>query len=356
VESKPQRLGVARRGLAKAALVSPARLWWIPAALLAAGSAAADLRGGDPIDIPLFLQASHVLFSTAWLDTFANPQLQAGPVLIAALGACERLASLIGVSALGLVAFVVQLGTVGALMAVVGRLLRHHPGRRWAQLAAGVALVALGVAHGAYRDGHPAQVLIPLLWVLAGLDAREGKEVRAGALIGLSAGLELWGVLGAAVLVLGRRRQALTGLGVEAAVVAVLFAPFVFLGDFRMFEYRWLVTEGTLATLVLERGELFSWPMRLVQAASALTVGAALAWRLKRSLHAVWAVPLAVVVVRVTLDPSLNSWYLQAVQTLAIVGAVAILTDKHLRALWRRRRVRPISAEGPAVDQERIGR
>ena len=65
---------------------------------------------------------------------------------------------------------------------------------------------------------------------------------------------------------------------------------------------------------------------------------------------------VAVVVVRVTLDPSLNSWYLQAVQTLAIVGAVAILTDTHLRALWRRRRVRPISAEGPAVDQERIGR
>ena len=72
--------------------------------------------------------------------------------------------------------------------------------------------------------------------------------------------------------------------------------------------------------------------------------GAALAWRLRRSLHAVWAVPLAIVVVRVALDPSLNSWYLQAVQTLAIVGAVAILTDAHLRALWRRRRVRSIPA------------
>jgi hypothetical protein len=320
------------------------RLWWLPPIVAAAISAGVGARGEDPIDIPLFLGSADALFSADWLDTFAQPQLQVGPLLLVALGLCDVLAAAIDVPPLALVAFVVEVGVVALLMLVVGRVLSGRPARRWAQLGAGLIAVATGIVHGAYADGHPAQLIVPLLWVLAATDARDGRELRAGALIGLSGGLELWGVLGAPVLLLGRPRRALGGLVVEGALLGALFAPFVVAGDFRMFEYRWLVTEGTLATLFLDRGEAFSWPMRLLQASAAVGAAAGIACWLRQSRQAVWAVPIAAVCVRVALDPSLNSWYLQGVVTLAIVGAASVLGGEYLAELWRRRRPTPSSA------------
>ena len=109
-------------------------------------------------------------------------------------------------------------------------------------------------------------------------------------------------------------------------------------GDFRMFEFDWRVGGGTLVTLVLEPGSAFSWPMRLVQATAAVAAGSAVVWLLRRSPHAVWAAPLAVVCTRVALDPSFNGWYLNAAILLTIVGAAALLADERLEELWRSRR------------------
>src|SRR5207237_6993433 len=107
-------------------------------------------------------------------------------------------------------------------------------------------------------DGHPADAVSPLIWVLAALEARRGRALRAGALIGLSAGLEVWGVLGAPVLLLAPRlREAVKGWAMEAAVVVALFAPFVLAGEFRMFDYEWRVADGTLLGLVLTPGTHF---------------------------------------------------------------------------------------------------
>jgi hypothetical protein len=80
-------------------------------------------------------------------------------------------------------------------------------------------------------------------------------------------------------------------------------------------------------------GSDFPWGLRLLQGAVALIVGGALALALRRTDRAIWAVPLGIVAVRVLLDPTLYSWYWLGLETLALVGAVELVTS--VRAHWR---------------------
>jgi len=138
--------------------------------------------------------------------------------------------------------------------------------------------------------------------------------VRAGALVGLSAGFELWGMLGAVVFVLApRARAAAAGLVTQSSVAFALFLPFVLAGEFRMFDYRWQVNGDTLLGLFVEPGTPF---------------------------YAVWLAPLAVVVVRLSLDPVRYPWYWVAPEALALLGAAELLGGDALRSL-RARRLEP---------------
>ncbi len=94
---------------------------------------------------------------------------------------------------------------VVALFWLIARRLLDGRGGRWALTAAVLAPVALSYTFDAYRDGHPAQALVPLLWVLAGFEVRAGRAWPAGLLIGVSAGFEVWGILGVAIVVLAPR-------------------------------------------------------------------------------------------------------------------------------------------------------
>jgi hypothetical protein len=285
---------------------------WLP--VLGAAAAVASLdRGTDPGDLLYFVHKGQQLLSPDWADTFADPRLQSGPLQLLVFGAVENLTAL---------AFLIEVGVAALLLFVLGQL---GAGDR-VRLAVGLLAVASGLTHGAFVDGHPAQAVVPLLWVLAGLWARDDRVVSAGALIGLSAGFELWGALGAPVLLLAPRfKRALRAGLVEAGVLAMLLAPFAVAGTFRMFEYEWKVGAGTLLSLVVEPGADFGWPLRLLQASLALGIGAALTFALRDRLHTVWLAPLAVVVVRVLLDPLAYGWYWQAAQALVLVGAATLL-------------------------------
>jgi hypothetical protein len=172
-------------------------------------------------------------------------------------------------------------------------------------------------------------VFVPLRGVRAACDAREGRTVRAGAIVGLSAGFEVWGVLGAVVFVLAPRvRPAIVGLATEISVAAALFLPFVAAGELRMFDYHWSVNGDTLLSLAVASGTHFTWPMRLLQGLAAVATGAAVAWTLRRTLHAVWLAPLTVVAMRLALDPVRYPWYWLAVQTLVLLGAAELLAGR----------------------------
>jgi len=303
---------------------------------LAAGIALL-VEPGDTGDLPFFVHTSEKLFSADWANVFANPDVQVGPLQLLLF----RLGDVAGILPL-----LVQVGVAALLWVVAGRLLTGRDPR--AQLMVGLAAVALGLTYGAYQDGHPAQVLVPLVWVLAGLEARKGRTLWAGALVGLSAGFELWGLLGAVVFVLAPHvRAALAGLATEAFVAAGLFLPFVIAGEFRMFEYRWSVNGDTLLSLVVDPGTRFTWAMRVLQGTLALGVGLGLAWPLRRTLHAVWLAPLGTVAVRLALDPVRYPWYWLAVETLALLGAAEFLTSAAAEPLRLRVLSRPLARRSP---------
>jgi hypothetical protein len=295
-------------------LRSPLARLWVPVLGPAAGLAYLD-RGTDSGDLVYFVHKGEQLLSGGWADTFADPKLQSGPLQLAIFGAVRDVAAL---------AFLTELGVAVLLLFVLGRLGLSDRVR----VAVGLLAVAAGVTHIAFVYGHPAEAIVPLLWVLAGLRARDGRVLSAGALVGLSAGFELWGVLGVAGLLLAPRlTRALAGACVQAAVVAVMFVPFALGGTFRMFDHQWQVTSGTLVGLVVGPGAHFGWPLRLVQASLAIGAGAALAFALRRSVHSLWLVPLAVALVRLLLDPVSFGWYWLEVEVLVLVGAGLVLSE-----------------------------
>jgi hypothetical protein len=303
------------------------KLWWIPA-LAAAGIVATLDSHGDAGDVIFFAHAGEDLFGRGWTDVFADPKLQSGPLQLAALGALARLSDAVGISLGTMLAFAVELGATAAALLV----LKRFTSNRAVLLLAGLGVVALGLSQAAYVDGHPAQLFVPLLWVVAGLAARDGRGSWAGVLVGLSAGLELWGLLGVCVLAASPGiRSAARGLGIAALVTAGLLAPFVALGDFSMLEFQWHVASGTLVSLVVEPGSTYPWAVRLVQAATAVAAGASVAWALRARPSVVWVAPLAAILVRLLFDPVFYAAYLLAPLTLAAVGAVEFLTGDLVR-------------------------
>lgn len=302
--------------------------WLVP---LGASGLVAALGTRDPADLPYFAHAARTLFSSRWADTFADPSLQVGPLQLILVGICDR------IGGVGFLAYALEIALAAFIVFVVGRLLRGRPHRMAFQALAGLAAVMLGVTAEAYSYGHPAQVAVPLLWVFAALDARDGRTFRSGAWLGLSAGLELWGVLGAPVLLLAPVfRRALGGFAAQVFVTGALYLPFVLGGDFRMFDYRWKVEGWTLVRFLVPAGSDFPWGLRLLQGAVALIVGSALALALRRTERAVWTVPLGIVAVRLLLDPTLYSWYWLGLETLALVAAVELATSIPTR--WRLQR------------------
>lgn len=298
---------------------------WVPVLGLSAAVAALD-RGSDAGDLLYFVHRGEELLSARWADTFSDPTLQSGPLQLLVAGSVRNLPAL---------AFVIEIGVAALLLFVLGRL-RVAP--RW-QLATGVAAVAAGLTHGAFVDGHPAEAITPLLWVLAAIEARRGRALRAGAIVGLSAGFELWGVLGVPTLLLApRMRDVVRGIVGQTAVVVAMFAPFVLFGRFAMFQYQWRVASGTALSLVVAPGTHFGWPLRLLQAAVACAFGAGVAARSRRNVHAVWLVPFVVVVFRIVLDPLAYGWYWLEAVALALVGAALFATALPLRLQRARRR------------------
>jgi len=324
--------------------------------VLAATVASASFAiGADTGDLAFFVHSADDLFTGAWADAFANPDLQIGPLQLFLLALADAAAGAFSLSTLTLLAFVVPVCVTGLLLVVLRRFLADRPERRRSVLvAAGLAAVALGIPTSAYVDGHLAQGLVPLLWLLAGLYARDGRTLAAGAIVGASAGFEVWGMLGVVMLLLAPRlRDALAGFAVQVGVAAALFAPFALAGEVRMFDYHWVVNGDTLLSLFVEPGTAFTWWMRVGQGAAALLVGAALAWPLRRTLHAVWLAPLVVVAVRLALDPVRYPWYWLALETLVLVGAVELLTGERVRRLGQADRLSSSSARAPALHARR---
>ena len=207
----------------------------------------------------------------------------------------------------------------------------------------GLVAVATGFTRAGFDAGHPADSLLPLLWILAAAEARRGRVVLAGAIVGLSAGFETWGILGVAVLALAPSvRDAARGLLVAVGAAAVLFLPFVAAGQFHMGGYRWLVSSQSLVSLVVAPGTAVGWPLRLLQGAVAVGAGVAVARAARGSRHAIWLVPGVVVLARLLLDPLDSGYYFVGIEGPALVG-LALAAAVGLRLPGRRLAGEPLA-------------
>jgi hypothetical protein len=290
-----------------------AALWLLPA--LAAGLVAPPLRG-DGGDTWLFVAAGKTLLSAHWQDAFADPSVQAGPLQLGLYGSVGR-----SPAALAAVLAVATALLVQAAARAVGI-------RAWRILVLlGIATLVTGLSTNAFEAGHPADTLLPLLWVIAGAEARRGRTLRAAALVAAGAGLETWGVLGLAVLALAPSvRGALRGLAAAAAALGALYLPFVLGGHFEMGRLHWVVSHRSLVALAIDPGTAVGWPLRLAQGGAALAVGLVVAWTARRSAQALWVVPAVVVGVRLLLDPLASDYYFAGLVGPALVGLALLPT------------------------------
>jgi hypothetical protein len=304
---------------------------WVAVLALAAGVALTDTRT-DGGDVSFFLGAGNTLLSGNWAQTYADPAVQSGPLQLAFFGLGAWIPW-------GVLTVLAQVGGTALLLVGLLRVLGPRPvSRRWIVLGFGWSVVVLGLPLTALTGGHPAHLIVPALWLLAGAEARRGRTLAAGALVGLAAGWETWGLLGVAVLVLApRARRALAGAGAAAAVAAALFLPFVLAGEFAMAEYAWRISGSTLPGLVLEPGSAFPWGLRLVQAAAAVGAGAAVARHLRRTPHAVTASLATAAFVRLALDPVFYSWYWVSLLALVLAAAADVVTGPWFVGVLRTR-------------------
>jgi hypothetical protein len=285
--------------------------WVLPAVLAAVLAPFVRSNGGDGW---MFVRAGKTLLSGDWSHAFSSSAIQAGPLQLLLFGTVGRwpavLAALLGATAALLLTFAVR-----SLGVDRPRLLA----------LAGILAVATGLTAHVFDAGHPANGMLPLLWIVAAVEARRGRTMRAAAIVGLSAGFETWGALGIAVLAFApSMRDARRAAPVTVGVVVVLFLPFVVAGDFAMLSYHWMIMGRSLLGHVVEPGTSFGWPLRLAQGGLAVAAGVGVARAARRSSHALWLVPLVIVLVRIALDPMDSGYYFDGIQAPALAGLVLV--------------------------------
>jgi hypothetical protein len=295
-------------------------------ALLPVMGVAAYIMHLTPGEYTLFGPAGFNLVTGHWNLVFVNPKVQAGPLELFPYG----IAKLLGLhTVLGwFIFYLLMLYAMTFLLSLViflpvtrpiGWLARYLP-----FLVLGVALLGAFLPTDIVR-GHPAESMIPMLWIVAACLSRERMFAAAGVVIALSAGFEVWGVLGVPVLFLAARPRILRAAVAAIITVAVIYLPFVLTGTFRMFEYHWLVSLGTLYRLIWPHLSAFPWTARLAQAVLALAAGWGAALATRKGVYGVWLVPMAIISVRFVFDPLLDFYYWMAPATMALCALAATL-------------------------------
>ena len=300
----------------------PGRFELVAFVLLAATAASAVFtsRGWQTGDLALFAGAGKTMLSGAWAHTFHDPIVQAAPLELLA----ARLLTLVSWSPASLAA-ATEVILCGALIATF----RTIVGRRALPLILFIVVaIALGPIPDAYSTGHFAEPVAGILWLLAARHARAGRVGRAGLLIGLSSGFELWGVLGVAVLALAPNlRRSVRGAVIAAEVTTIMLAPFVVGGDFHMFAWKWYVAGGPIHLLV-GVGYPFGWPLRLLQGVATVGLAGGLALLIRRSPVSIFVIPAATVFVRLLFDPLGLYYYWDPAIEIALLGAAAALVQR----------------------------
>lgn len=283
-----------------------------------------------------FAPAGRALLAGEWSQVYSDPSVQGGPLELLIYG----LIDLIPVGAAGWA--VIHTVVIAATVVVVGRCLlsavpmnasRRHLLLLAVVLALGVALgpLAIGVSRG-----HPAQLGITVMWIVAAVFTRRGRALVGAAILGASALWEPWGVLAVPVLLLAPRlsvARLAAAAAIAVGVAALVYLPFVLSGTFELgrFTWPWLDARTLLGGFfgISEIG----WSYRLVQSAAAVAVGSAVALLSRRATGVEWIVPIAVVASRLFLDTLANYYYAVPPLVLLLTASLAFAVAHRWRML-----------------------
>jgi hypothetical protein len=311
------------------------------AALVIFAAVATPVSAPAPVDFTTFGPPGARILQGRWSGIFSDPIIQAGPIELIFWGVASLLGPAGLTGAAGPTPWIVFAIVVGAIVSVLVALVAERVVRPlspdWSpQLGVGVAAVTAltGLTTTAIVAGHPAELAIPLMWIVSAALARRGSAAAAAAVLAATTGWELWGLLGVPVLLLAPRidvrtivLSALSGI----AVLAVLFLPFVILGPFRMFSFVWEIHTNSLAHLLFPDLRTFAWPLRLTQGALAVGSGAVVARLTRRQPNALWIVPLTVCAVRLATDPVLAAYYVVPGVLMILIGTAFAIAQ---RSAW----------------------
>jgi hypothetical protein len=285
---------------------------------------------GDPLpgEYPIFGPAGAALLRGDWIHVFDSAAVQAGPFQLIVYG----IPWLLGYD--GVLHWVIFYSTVTVAVTVlfafsVVATLKPRPG--WSVLSVTVGAIALG-CFGYFIPvavflGHPSQVVIPALWAIAAVSVRRNQYALAAVLVAVSAGWEMWGVLGAPIIFIVTHPRWGRAVVAGAVTLGIIYGPFLAFGNFSMFELIWPVRQQTVIALLFPGIESFPWGLRLVQAGLALAAGVGVA-RVSRNSHTrIWLTLVAIVGVRLLADPLVSGYYWIAAGVTAL-GLVAVCVQE----------------------------
>lgn len=182
------------------------------------------------------------------------------------------------------------------------------------------ALLAVWLMPDGLWGGHPAEIAIPILWVVAATLASRGRGLGAGVLIGLATAVAPWGILALPIGLLSTNRRSALATGLAGILVSgAAYLPFVLTGRFLLFHHRWPVYPGSLIHLVAPGITEFGWDLRAGQATLAMAACAFIAVR-RRDVDGIWLAALAPALVRVVSDPVVGIYYWQPIGAVIIAG------------------------------------
>ena len=268
-------------------------------------------RAAGPTDYGSFVAAGRDIWSGHWGHVFADPLIQAGPLQLLGVSAFSPLRTIHRGLDLAAINIVFATGMTTGLVWLCDYLRRSA--MRAARPAAALALCVVAAACGVIADpsavGHPAEVVVPALWLIAAHELRHERAFRAGLCLAVATGLETWALLGIALVVLATTRPAAARFTASFAVgSAVLWVPFIASGNFNMFKMVWFVAPHTLAGHMTS-GATFTAPMRAGQLVAAVGIAAIVGWATKTTPLSPWLVLVTAVTVRLLLDPLQSSYY-----------------------------------------------
>lgn len=307
------------------------RFRWALCAVGALQGLAPIQNGGiQPVDLVRFAEAGKLILQGRFSEVYADPWMQAGPFELLASWLLfpfdhQHQAQYVkdGLDEQFWLRLSLGAAVVAAAMLLIRYLRRAHglsPSGPM-ELAAGLTTVLLAVPYLFLMGGHLAQFGAPLMWVAGASLLIRGRTVPAGLVIGLSAGWEPWGVLAAGLLMAERSPVRLVrGCAAFAFGAVVTYLPFVLTGHFEMFGLDWAILPHTLISAYFPGLTEFSWQLRLLQGIASGLAGVALALALGRRRDLLWLGPLAVLVVRLLLDPLILSYYWYPFLLAVVIG------------------------------------